>query len=77
MTDEKYAMMQADLHEEPDEETRQFHPMKCEIYDAILEACEMKDKKFQDAVNKAMKYLEKTLQLTEAESTHIRKLFNF
>lgn len=43
----------------------------------VVEMAEWKDEQFKESVNKAMKRLETNLQLTEAESTHIRKLFNF
>ena len=47
------------------------------IYDSCLEIVQWKDEQFKESVNKAMKRLEINLELTEAESTHIRKLFNF
>lgn len=40
-----------------------------------VEMAEWKDKQFQTAINKTMKYLEKNLQLSEAESEHIRNIF--
>lgn len=46
-------------------------------YNAAMLMAEWKDEQFKESVNKAMKYLETNLQLTEAESTHICKLFNF
>lgn len=51
------------------------HP--CDTYTNCVQIAEWKDEQFKESVNKAMKYLETNLQLTEAESTHIRKLFNF
>jgi len=41
----------------------------------FLEMAEWKDQQFQTAINKTMKYLEKNLQLSEAESEHIRNIF--
>lgn len=40
-----------------------------------VEMARWKDEQFKEFVNKAIKYLEINLQLTEAESTHIRNIF--
>lgn len=65
-----------------EEKARQLAEISKNFYDELsrktaLEMAEWKDEQFKESVNKAMKYLETNLQLTEAESTHIRKLFNF
>lgn len=62
------------------EYTKHYDPNCCKQEWVEMGAREMakwKDLQFKESVNKAMKYLETNLQLTEAESTHIRKLFNF
>lgn len=43
----------------------------------VVEMARWKDEQFKESVNKAIKRLEINLKLTEDESTHIRKLFNF
>lgn len=47
------------------------------LWMAAINMAEWKDEQFKESVNKAMKRLEINLELTEAELTHIRKLFNF
>lgn len=43
MTNERMALELSHLNRVPDEEDRYYCPVQCKIFDAVLEACEMKD----------------------------------